>query len=67
MDIHRSDINVENMIEVFSSIVLSCVVKNDITNLKSVLLQLYNEGYRDGIISTIVEQRKQEKENIHNE
>lgn len=63
MDIHRSDINLENMIEVFSSLVLSCVIKNDITNLKSVLLQLYNEGYRDGTIDRIIDQKEQEKEN----
>lgn len=62
MDIKRSNVDIENLLAISWSSIRLALRFNEEDNVKAILLNLYKEGYRDGCIDTLLEQKNKEKE-----
>lgn len=62
MDIKRSNADIENLLAISWSSIKSALRYSEEDNVKAILLNLYKEGYRDGCIDTILEQKNKGKE-----
>lgn len=62
MDIKRSNEDIENLLAISWSSIRLALRYNEEDNVKAILLNLYKEGYRDGCIATLLEQKNKEKE-----
>ena len=62
MVIKRSNEDIENLLAISWSSIRLALRYNEEDNVKAILLNLYKEGYRDGCIDTLLEQKNKEKE-----